>query len=94
MRLKVTEHKAILKLIEEHQLIPERFKIYKKRGLVHIQDLHSKEEFTFYRKKVTRLNEQKQWENEESYFLNLPKKEELGISWDELLKLFEAWLIK
>ncbi|MEL6194794.1 MAG: hypothetical protein AAFR66_22225, partial [Bacteroidota bacterium] len=71
---------------------PEAFSFFKKRGLLHIQSQDKKYTFTFFRKKETILNAQKQWEKKETYFLSLPSKGNEPISWEEVISTFEKWL--
>ncbi|MEM9933241.1 MAG: hypothetical protein AAF824_06505 [Bacteroidota bacterium] len=48
--------------------------------------------FTFFRKKQTILNADKQWEQIEEYYLSLPSKLASPISWEEAEKQFDTWL--
>ena len=92
MRLKVGEHKVLLKLIGEKGLDPKSFSFSKKRGVLHISHPDKEEAFTFYRKKQTRLNAAKQWVDQESYYFNLPHRGAKEISWEEVCRAFSEWL--
>ncbi|MEL6256159.1 MAG: hypothetical protein AAFR87_29410, partial [Bacteroidota bacterium] len=92
VRLKIGEHKVLIQLIDKKGLDPKNFSFSKKRGVLHITHPAKEVAFTFYRKKQTRLNTDKQWEDLESYYFNLPHRGAKEISWDEVCKAFVDWL--
>ncbi|MDW3647098.1 MAG: hypothetical protein R8P61_08550 [Bacteroidia bacterium] len=92
MRFKKSEHKVLVQLIEEKGLETKSFFFSKKRGVLHVQHPDKKEAFTFHRKNSSRLNANKQWEDHEAYFFNLPHKGAKEISWEEVCEAFSLWL--
>ncbi|MEM7512128.1 MAG: hypothetical protein AAF388_14435 [Bacteroidota bacterium] len=92
MRVKQSEYKAFVEKMIQQGRDPEAFSFFKKRGLLHIQSQDKQHTFTFFRKKETILNDQKQWEKKETYFLSLPSKATESLSWEEVMVNFEAWL--
>lgn len=92
MRVKRTAYKAFVELIQAKGLDPSTFEFSKKRGLLYIHDPHGKEAFTFFRKKTTFLNAQKQWEDQEVYYFGLPSKKANPISWEAVKQAFVDWL--
>lgn len=92
MKLKPSEHQAFLKIMKEQGIDPSSLSFSKKRGLVYIKKADKESPFTFYRKKVTRLNEDKQWEDRETYYLELASKGVPAMTWEEVLDAFAKWI--
>ena len=92
MRLKKEEHKKLLQLIEEKGGNPREFSFSKKRGVLHVSHPEKEKDFTFYRKKQTRLNQDKQWEDHEAYYFNLPHRGAEEVSWDLVCTAFLDWV--
>ncbi|MEM8897644.1 MAG: hypothetical protein AAGC85_06045 [Bacteroidota bacterium] len=92
MRVKQSEYKAFIEKMIQKGMDPEGFVFFKKRGLLHIQSQDKAHTFSFFRKKETILNAQRQWEKKETYFLSLPSKTTESISWEKVMSTFETWL--
>ena len=90
MRLKITEHKQLMKIAEANGFNQEDFEIVKKRGLVYIH-LPDREPFTFYRKKETTLDENLQWKDVETYYKTTAVKKETPLTWADVKSNFEQW---
>lgn len=91
MKFLQKEHKDFQLLIEKVGKDPANFHQRKKRGHLYVQEEGREDEFCFFRKKETKLNDQLQWEDQTTYFLDPQNKVQVD-SWDEVLLAFESWL--
>ena len=92
MKFLKREYDDFKKLILENGLDPDHFHHIKKRGHLYVQQEGREDTFCFFRKKETTLNEQLQWEDKVTYFLD-PKNTIQVDQWNEVLEAFKIWLL-
>ena len=93
MKFLQREFKDFQKVIKDQGLDPDQFHHIKKRGHLYVQQEGREDMFCFFRKKETILNDQLQWEDKVTYFLD-PKNKIQVDCWEEVMQAFEKWLIK
>ena len=92
MKLKPSEHQALVDLAKGKGLAEASLQFSKKRGWVYIHSTGNDSPFSFYRKKETKLNAQKKWEDIVTYYLSKVSRDTPSLTWEEVLHAFELWL--
>lgn len=92
MRFLISEHKALVKLIEAADRKPEEFSFRKKGGVLFVDHPDMAKSFSFHRHKETVLDNSGNWTKHVSYMFDKPSKSDFSTDWDGILFAFEIWL--
>ena len=68
------------------------FSFTKKRGVVQVVHNESSNNFKFFRKTETILNDEKQWKKTSSYKFGISEAQKFSEKFEEVLVAFEKWL--
>lgn len=91
MKFLKQEYDDLQHIIKSKNLDPSTFKQTKKRGHLYIEQDGRKDQFCFFRKKETILNDHLQWEEKVKYYLDSKNKMAVN-SWEAVLQHFSKWL--
>jgi hypothetical protein len=92
MRFLPHEHAAITQALEAHGVDLRTVLFVKRRGRLHVQLTGRTDTFAFFRKKSTTLDANGQWVHRVDYFIGNADTKGEGVSWEEVMRAFNAWL--
>lgn len=92
MRFLVSEHKALLRLIETAGRNSEEFSFRKKGGVLFVHHPDMVRPFSFHRLKQTSLDDAGNWTKQVTYMFDKPSRSDFSTDWDGVLYAFEIWL--
>lgn len=91
MKFLKSEYDAFRRIIEETGHAYDKFSFVKKRGKLNVKQKDWSNEFVFFRKKESILNENQQFEDKITYILG--NNDELILStWEDVESEFKKWL--
>ena len=93
----VHRHRSdILFVLKKHQLKESDFDFIKKRGRICTRHKSTGREFAYLRKKETKIDAfTREWKNVEWFKVKSGNGKEQEVqNWDEVMKLFQEWLLE
>lgn len=92
MRFLVSEHKALIRLIESVGRNPQEFSFRKKGGVLFVDHPDMARSFSFHRHKETTLDDTGNWSKHVTYMFDKPSRSDFSTDWEGILYAFEIWL--
>jgi hypothetical protein len=92
MRFLHHEHADITAALSAQGIDVRSVLFVKRRGRLHVQVPGRANDFVFFRRKVTRIDEAHEWAHRTDYFLGDEKAVGQGRRWEEVKRAFSSWL--